>query len=94
MLLYVHEVLLLLLFVLEGVDIPSDLVLELFLSLVYVLSDLLLELSALHLLEHLLFLLGPLSFLPLGSDLHVTLACVQDVASAFLSFIELLPSLY
>jgi hypothetical protein len=93
MLLNLHEVFLLLLLVLEAINVALDFIFKHFLGLVDVLSDRLLELAALHLADGLFLFALSLSLSSVSCNLHIALAGLKDVTSAFLGFVEFLPRL-
>lgn len=88
-----HEVFLLLLFMLDLVSLLPHLVLDVAALHVEGTLLLLLNLEVDLLAEGLLLLLLPLDGVTLRLLLHVALSRNQDVASAFLGLIELLPGL-
>jgi len=90
---HVHEVLLLLLLVLDLVSLLPDLVLDVAALHVQGTLLLLLDLEVDLLAEGLLLLLLPLDRVTLRLLLHVALSHHQDVARAFLGLVELLPRL-
>lgn len=88
-----HEVALLTFLILDCVDLPLDLLLEVTPGHIHVLAVLLLNSAVLRLTEHLFFLLLSLSLHALLLNLHVALSRHQDVVGPLLGLVELLPGL-